>query len=240
MNLKLKLFHAETGILYSCGTHGRGMPDYCGWDSIRMPATIGDEDVLLHVWGSKFWKTRINFEYRDKAYYFDDAAVATHIRNHYHRYATITLALNFEPRWSETKPRVEKYVESLALFGGRTVDLVSDSKIKNRETNDCTVMALMECMQIKYDKAHAMLKPYRRERKGIPFRLVLDMHFKDKFEEVKLPRKMTLGTFVKEHTRRSERYIVIVNGHALCVAEGKIYDHTIKVGRKVKSVYVLK
>jgi hypothetical protein len=243
MNLKLKLYRPETNELYSCGIHDRGLPDYCGWDSINVTVKIGDEDVVLSVWASRSWKIRVNFEYRDKAYYFDDETVARMVRNNgnYHRRgAPPVLDLNFEPRFTEAKRKVLRFREALEMFGGRTLDLIGDSKIKTKETNDCTVMALMESMQIKYDKAHEMLRPYRKNRKGCSFAYVLRTYFNPVFAEIKLPKRMTLGTFVKTETRRSERYIVIVKGHALCVAEQKIYDHSIKPGRKVESVFVLR
>lgn len=60
------------------------------------------------------------------------------------------------------------------------------------------------------------------------------LSLKDQFEQVSMDR-CTLGTFVREH--KTERYIIIVSGHALAVCDGKIFDHSYKPGRRVQQAF---
>lgn len=223
-----------------CGLHDRGMPEYTY--TYCCPRALGEIDgqevkFIIHP---NPWKRRINFEFDGEAWYFDDDELSSKIYKQ-NRWDAEPFELTFVAEYTERKLKAKlPYEETLKFFGGRTEALVSNSKVAKGETNDCTVKALMECMQIPYDRAHRMLRPYRRDRKGCHMYQVLkyQREFIPLFSEETLPKKMTLGTFIKDYTRKADRYVVIVSGHAFCVADQKIYDGSqIGLGRKVQNVF---
>lgn len=157
----------------------------------------------------------------------------------------------YEMPWSGRKTemfRAEFFVNSntLALESSR-------SGLAARETNDCVVRAFMSALDIPYDQAHAWVKKHlmREDRRGtytsMYYPRILDRQ--KNYRTVKWygstpshsfiasgsikggtlrnPRYKnknagyTLKAFVADHPEGS--YVVIVDGHAVAVRDGKLY-----------------
>jgi hypothetical protein len=120
------------------------------------------------------------------------------------------------------------------------VDYLSEHKearIKFKEHNDCTVMAWANCFDATYGDSLFWLKKHGRvSRKGmyekdIRSALSACRNAKIKIGPYSKDNRLTLGQFVKKHA--IGRYYVLVRGHALCVKNGTIYDHSNKPRRQV-------
>ena len=116
---------------------------------------------------------------------------------------------------------------------------------KAKETNDCTVRALANTRGIDYDTAHAAMKAAgRKPRRGMAIRDCSKVYKEQGGEVVYvnerknvtttyartvlgapegvIQRQMTLGTFVKLHSKG--RYTVLITGHATTVIDGEVHD----------------
>lgn len=106
-----------------------------------------------------------------------------------------------------------------------------------KETKDCTVMAWANCFDSTYEKAHSYLKqfgrPYRRGMfpKEIEAALRAYTKAKVKFGPYNTKNRILLKDFVVKHPQG--RYYVLVRGHALCVKDGVVYDHSDKPRRQI-------
>lgn len=106
-----------------------------------------------------------------------------------------------------------------------------------KETNDCTVMAWANCFDCNYESAHAWLKRFGRfNRRGMTteqIKKALQACTKAKIKIGPYSRnnKINLNKFLKKHN--SGRYYVLVRGHALCVKDGILYDHSERLKRQV-------
>ena len=101
--------------------------------------------------------------------------------------------------------------------------------IMHNEKADCAVKAVSACAQVTYKEAHAQLKLQGREdRRGTPNSMSLaamrNMGCEVKLH--KLPRRMSLKTFVKRHAHEDATYFVHVRGHVVCVRHKEIVDHS--------------
>lgn len=106
-----------------------------------------------------------------------------------------------------------------------------------RETKDCTVMAWANCFDCDYKKAHAWLKKFGRPfRRGPTTDKLKEALSSCKIAKVRFgpysqQNRITLEQFTKKHP--NGRYYVLVRGHALCVKDGVVYDHSDKPRRQV-------
>lgn len=112
-----------------------------------------------------------------------------------------------------------------------------NSRLKLKEYRDCTVMAWSNCFDCEYEKAHTYLKKHGRKNRrgmfeeGILTALKACTKAKVKFGPYSRQNKITLKAFVEKHPKG--RYYVLVRGHALCVKDGVVYDHSDKPRRQV-------
>lgn len=117
---------------------------------------------------------------------------------------------------------------SQKLLNGRT---------KKRETKDCVVMSWSNCFDAPYEKSWEYLKqfgrPWRRgmSLKDIKDALIACKKTKVKFGPYNSKNRVTLKKFTEKHP--IGRYFVVVRGHALCVKDGVVYDHSERPGRQV-------
>lgn len=106
-----------------------------------------------------------------------------------------------------------------------------------RERSDCTVMAWSNCFDAEYSASHAWMKKHgRKDRKGMN-----NLHIRQALENVEKAKvkigpysrknRITLKRFCEEHP--VGRYYILVRGHALCVKDGVVYDHSEKPRRQV-------
>jgi len=218
----------SNGKKYYCGRL-RYAPDY-----VNGYSSVGSASVVIDGFEATFYMNRLAyrskitvFELNDEWFYISDEDLKDKV------YSGEISGTQFITAGAKEKRKVVKQ-PSYQLYGGRTHELIGDSKIATKETNDCTVKALMEAARIPYDQAHKRLRPYRGHRKGVHGFHHVMKSFKD-FKHEPLQRPITLGTFVKDAV--GGRYVVSVRGHALAVVNGKIYDHSIRPGRKVQNVY---
>lgn len=224
----MRLETAE-GKKYYCGRLKRA-PAYTNeYDASSTVVIIDGKEVDLWVNRRTYYSSKITvFAFEGEWYYISDEDLKIKVFSHKIRGTTFITA------GAKSKRNVSNRAKNFhALFAGQTRELIGDSKIAAKETRDCTVKALMEATGVPYDAAHRRMRPYRTNRQGCHFAQVLE-NFKD-FERKPLPKKITLGTFVKDAI--GGRYIVTVRGHALAVINGKIHDHSIKPGRKVMAVF---
>jgi hypothetical protein len=127
----------------------------------------------------------------------------------------------------------------------------------NKDSNNCTVLALAATTGVSYDEAFSVAQKVwsRKPKKGVRtstldnyFSLKLGAkkvdtkkvyHVKNRNENVVC--KMTVSTFAKEYP--TGNYYVLVSGHALAINDGKILDHAnllLKPKRIVKYAWKIK
>jgi hypothetical protein len=109
----------------------------------------------------------------------------------------------------------------------------------NKDTNNCTVLALAATTGVSYDEAYNIAKNIwlRKSKKGVRTN-TLNSYFTNDLYAKKIDTKkvyhikhsnkdvvckMTVGTFAKEYPKGN--YYVLVSGHALAINDGKILDH---------------
>lgn len=108
---------------------------------------------------------------------------------------------------------------------------------KFKEHNDCTVKAWVNCFDCSYEKAHAWLKRFGRQNRRGPTMDKLQAALEScKIAKVRIGpysrgNRITLSNFCKTHNKG--RYYVVVRGHALCVKDGVVYDHSDGFRRQV-------
>lgn len=104
-----------------------------------------------------------------------------------------------------------------------------NSRLNLKETNDCTVMAWVNCFDCSYEAAHIWMHRFgRNARRGMTLKQIeaalkgcrkAKVRFGPYGKEEK---GITLNQFVKKHP--VGRYYVTVRGHALCIKDGVLYD----------------
>ena len=109
------------------------------------------------------------------------------------------------------------------------------------ERNDCTVRAVAIAFDIDYNLAHSTLKKLGRiDKKCFSLHALLkEEKFKGKkIERITAARRMTVKTFLDQHTTPNGIYVVRINGHAFAVKEQAVHD-TWKFSEKciVKTAY---
>lgn len=131
-----------------------------------------------------------------------------------------------------------KYVNTHCEFNEKFKD-------QNRycEKNDCTVMAMATAFGISYKVAHNHIKKNLGRVDGKPVRMfpsfsssfpfgTVDTH---RFKIDGIKNNITLGKFCEQHPKG--RFILLVQGHALAVVDGVVYDHSEKPRRHVLLAY---
>ncbi len=109
---------------------------------------------------------------------------------------------------------------------------------KAKETKDCTVKAWVNVFDCSYDKARNYLRQFGRfPRKGMKISQIEQALKSCKKAKVKIgpysnENKISLTKFCQKHP--VGRYYVIVRGHALCVKDGMVIDHSRSPRRQVK------
>ena len=123
-------------------------------------------------------------------------------------------------------------------------DEQNDSQIRQGESNDCTVRACANALDMHYDNAHELMRlGGRMFRSGMSFMMYMDKKTtlggcrvnEMDFQSWRRGPKMTLLKFCKKYTEG--RYIVIRNGHALAVIDGVIHDNN---GNNTPNQWVLR
>ena len=119
-----------------------------------------------------------------------------------------------------------------------------------KETNDCTVRALVNSAGIPYAEAHKLMKKHgRRDRHGATMTSIKNclMEFNAtrverigaKWEFEGKGRKVSLKTFCKFFNKGS--YYVVLNTHALAVVDGIIHDSFQNLaGRRIDAVWKMR
>lgn len=116
------------------------------------------------------------------------------------------------------------------------------------ETNDCTVLALSNALDIPYETAHSYIKTHgkRKEGKGISFygfmmchKAKLQEDFNISFWDNDEKKFNTVNRLIRFGNRQAT-YLVLVNGHLTCVKEGRIVDRFAKNWRIRKVWEVIK
>lgn len=108
---------------------------------------------------------------------------------------------------------------------------------KLKETRDCTVHAWSTCFDEPYEKACAYLSKFGRpKRRGMTMENIKNAlnactKAKVRFGPYSEANRITLENFTKKHP--VGRYYICVRGHALCVKDGIVYDHSDKPRRQV-------
>lgn len=108
---------------------------------------------------------------------------------------------------------------------------------KLNEFNDCTVMAWANCFDASYEKSASWLNKFgRTHRRGMRTKDLESAIQSCKLAKVKIGpysrgNRISLSQFCKKHP--VGRYYVGVRGHALCVKDGVVYDHSEKPRRQV-------
>ena len=106
-----------------------------------------------------------------------------------------------------------------------------------KETNDCTVHAWSYCFDAPYEACRQWLAKFgRKPRRGPTLTQLKEALASCKKAKVKVGpysknNRITLAKFIKQHPKG--RYFVVVRGHALCVKDGVVYDHSEKPNRQV-------
>lgn len=118
-------------------------------------------------------------------------------------------------------------------------EAVKTTREKYIETNDCTVVSMMNVLNISYSEAHKILRMRwdRKHRKGVYMK---DLELKlTEYKVVKGPydrnNRITINQFVKKHP--VGRFYVCVSGHALSIIDGVVYDHTDKPRRLINRAW---
>lgn len=114
------------------------------------------------------------------------------------------------------------------------------------ETNDCSVLALSIAYDAKYTTVHRLLKQMdvREDRQGVHLsKLSVNMHSISQtlnghaFPMMGYEESISLSEFAE--TYKEGRYLVVVDGHIVCVKDGVVYDANRKYYHKeVKAVWI--
>lgn len=92
------------------------------------------------------------------------------------------------------------------------------------ESNDCTVIAISQAFNIKYDAAHNLCKAFCR-KDGQGFHVDESLLGRMKHRLVILPQYMGHQVrFVLKHTDKDSTYIVLVPEHMFCVKNNEAQD----------------
>lgn len=123
---------------------------------------------------------------------------------------------------------------------------LEQTKLKNVETNDCTVRALAILAKVPYDAAHKLLKQGGRvDRKGFYMSQYLDMNpvaYGYKFEKVKFSDRRNMGHTLRQFATNNPKgsYMILTRDHATSIVDGKYVDTFIKPKSRVEVVYEVK
>lgn len=122
------------------------------------------------------------------------------------------------------------------------MDIYQNSKMKGRETNDCSVIALARGISLPYDVAHSICKKKgRKDKKGFCLMPVFKVGSNKKSSIFKGHRiglhrrqKMTLARFAKLHPKGT--YIICIYRHYCTLIDGKFYNQG-NMNQRIKYYY---
>ena len=113
-----------------------------------------------------------------------------------------------------------------------------EARDARNEDNDCTVVSLAFLLDLPYGLAHGIMRATagRQHRQPAHMHLAVEA-YPAVFKEVEgMPIEgISLAEFCRVHS--TGRYWVRVTGHALAVINGKVYDHSRKVRRRVTDAW---
>ena len=96
----------------------------------------------------------------------------------------------------------------------------------NAERNNCTVVALSAVTDLPYNECkNIAMEAGRVDGRGFRSATLIKFFNKniaEKFDEVYMPRRLTVSTFCKEHPKG--RFYVRKRGHAFSIINGVVHD----------------
>lgn len=116
-------------------------------------------------------------------------------------------------------------------------EYIINSRIKFKETKDCTVVAWSLVFNCEYSKAHAYLKQHGRpNRRGmftkeITSALKACKKSKIVFGPYSGSNRISIKEFLQKHNKG--RYYILVRGHAIAVVDGVLYDYKEGMRRQI-------
>lgn len=119
-----------------------------------------------------------------------------------------------------------------------------DCELAKTERNDCTIRAIMECLNIRYEEAHKLVtesgcRPRPRKGTYTSAMMARTPYFRERFESHSLNnRNVTVAQFLRENPKGT--FLVIVTKHAFAIKDGIVIDFTIKPKQRVRIAWKLK
>lgn len=210
-----------------------------GWVFYSGGCAVKINGVNTPIKTSYTYRSRsVYFNYNGSFYYCSNQDLWSFFARKF--YAPIGVEVEFtEPR--KTNYTSRKRPARTFLPTENSYITCKDDRSEYGETNDCTVIALATALECSYKEAHQILERWgRRKRKGIPLDLTLQTRGKEIgiTERMNFEKSPTLRQFIKDNPEGN--FIVIVRGHALCVKNGVIYDHSERPQRRVLQAYRVK